>query len=174
MALLRKDLKIGFLAGTLLLVLAIGYALVLTFTSPDTPTGPSAANADPAVPDPSGGTAADSGADTGVADPGAEASTAGSTAEDEWSVYGFKGQAPVVTETPTPGATDPSDDLPDDLVEEELPPSPDLNKDKLFIPPGAETQAGAPPVADTGANSGALPTTPAPVGTGIAVRTHII
>lgn len=114
MPLLRKDLKLGFLAGAVLLVLAVAYALVLTFSGPGTPSRESAGAgpvADPSI--------------TGEQDalPQAPAGNAGGPTDGQprlgpemlsnskqapatdWSVYGFKGNAPIITKTPDPASS---------------------------------------------------------------------
>jgi nucleoid-associated protein YgaU len=118
MPLLRKDLRIGLLAGSLLLVLAVIYATVLTFSgSPEPEVVQRPADA-PAEPNP-------------LAQEPADAPTAGSEQTIEplvsplpdeslartsqvpagdWSAY-FNGNPPIVTETPSPGASLPSSPL---------------------------------------------------------------
>lgn len=168
MALLRKDLKIGFLAGALLLVLAVGYALVLTFTGPDATQGslsetPDLNPAGPADPPPTVGEDASAGAPPAAGD-----ATLANSNTKEWDVYGVNGKEPSVTETPT--RDEPvGEALPDAPVEDQLPQAPNLNNQALIDPPvanDAASSAGTSPASDGGT---VLPLPEMP-----AVRTHVV
>lgn len=109
MPLLRKDLKIGFLAGAVLLVLAVVYALVLTFSGSPEPSPLAQAPQPEALADSSTEELGDA-APVDEAPENASPIGPGGLARDaqsptaDWAAFGFNGNPPVVTETPTPGA----------------------------------------------------------------------
>ena len=148
MALLRKDLKLGFLAGGLLLAIAVAYVLVLTFSGSD--PGPTAAHGDPIDTDPpsvENDTGPDSPPPVESQDPSAptgEPQTAAGTPDDEWSIHGFNGQPPAVTRLPTPGTSQPEAALPDAPFEDAIPPGPNLNEPKIVLPDASAEAQGAP------------------------------
>lgn len=116
MALLRKDLKLGFLAGGTILVLGVGYVLVTSFFGSDNPppTDPLAFNPDATLSQPAdGGAGGDAGATSPVTSSGLDTS-------DEWGGFG----QPLITRTPTPSELA-SGTLPPDAPIE--PVTPDLN-----------------------------------------------
>ncbi len=151
MALLRKDLRIGFLAGGFLLVLAIGYALVLTFSGSEAPTHVSLGDLD--LPETVLGDGASKPADqtgseaepaAGIPLPGMLVNTR-ATASDDWSVFGVNGNPPHVTETPTRKATEPLPEAP----LEDFTPTPNLNQPVPANPPaGSSPVMGGPGDAD--------------------------
>ena len=160
MALVRKDLKIGLLAGALLLVLAVGYVLVLTFSGD--PIDPPVASADPP-------------ADGGLADPAPPiVDSPGSpppmlmgskevpSEDDEWSVLGFDGKPPHVTQTPT--GNEPL--LPDAPLEDLQADTPNLNEPPVVEP--RETLEG---IASGIGSAAPLPQGPEQLG---GVRTHVV
>lgn len=170
MALLRKDLKIGFLAGAAILLLGVVYVVVLTFTGPDTPQQASAddlAGIDTPLPQPTDDNAAPAGGAVDV--PLSEEAKAGlgmlaNAAEDDWGASTFSAD-PHITDTPTPGAGDA--ELPDQFV---IPTTDIRQPDPLQ------------PVADPATGGAPLPATatdPAPAGTPLdgvlsGVRTHVV
>lgn len=111
MPLLRKDLKLGFLAGAVLLVLAVAYALVLTFSGPGTPAresagagpvaGPPPTDEQDSLPQPPAGNAGGLAEGQGRIPPMLNRSER--TPAADWSVYGFK--PPVITQTPDPASS---------------------------------------------------------------------
>ena len=111
MPLLRKDLKIGLLAGAVLLVLAVIYALVLTFSGsselPPVAQRPAQDLAEPdgAFEEPAGEQPTDDEASSPLEAQGLM--NAGQAPSGEWSAYGFNGNPPIVTETPPMGSRAP-------------------------------------------------------------------
>ena len=111
MPLLRKDLKIGFLAGAVLLALAVVYALVLTFSgSPEPPQIAQAPSQEAPDPEPLFNEPASDEPPAAGEMPDEEPSPLGpgilyrsGQAPADWREYGFNGNPPVVTQTPTPG-----------------------------------------------------------------------
>lgn len=179
MALLRKDLKIGFLAGAVLLAIAVGYALVLTFSGSGSPQQ-AAGSVDPLAGDlPADGRAGENGAaapQSNAADSSRNppAGAAQQQPADDWgSAFGFNGKPPHVTQTPDPSQAAAAD-RPDGAIDDGdfLPPSPDLNQqppvDAAAPAAGVVNPAVAPQrgvSADVGGSAGAAPT---------GMQTHVI
>ncbi len=115
MPLLRKDIKIGFLAGGALLAIGIGYVIVLSLAG-----GPDQATANgqdqPDAPDPLGAPIDAANFDAGDWDTGASTTTTGG---DEWG-------EPFVSVTPGPGDPPPVVPTRDDFIADE-PVAADLN-----------------------------------------------
>lgn len=110
---LRKDMRIGLLAGAVLLVLAVAYALFLTFSGPSA-VQQAALHNETAPPEQQ--SAPVPGANLELPAPAASEeqvpirppilAQSEEAPADDWSVLGL-GTGPIVTETPAPGALNP-------------------------------------------------------------------
>lgn len=170
MALLRKDLKLGFLAGGIILVLGVGYLLVSSFLGSDDPPPTDPLAFEPTLSQPPEGGDSDSGNDASA--------SSGNDSSDDWGDFG----QPTITRTPTPSELA-SGTLPPDAPIE--PTTPNINEDAVAddavngrtilteLVSGARDQAATASAtesaAGTGASTPASGTPPAEAG---AARTH--